>query len=128
MIERLAKFLRARGVDFATFGAMLDVGSRDGRQAVELAGLFPEAQVVAIECNHQTLEQCRRNVARNSRIRLVEKAINSHTGRCRFYPIDPQRTVTSWADGNPGASSLFLANGEYPVEAYAQNEVEVDCI
>lgn len=128
MIERLAKFLRKRNVNFDTFGTVFDIGSRDGLQAVELANLFPEADVVAIECNPGTLEQCRRNVAPNSRIRLISKAINSFTGRCLFYPIDPARTVTTWPDGNPGASSLFTATGDYPVEKYVQNKIDVDCI
>src|SRR5579872_6059376 len=109
MIERLGTFLRERGVDLDTFGVAFDIGSRDGLQALELTHLLRQAEVVAIECNQQTLEQCRRNVAQSSRIRLVEKAINSFTGRCPFYPIDPERTVTTWADGNPGASSLFVA-------------------
>jgi FkbM family methyltransferase len=128
MIERLANFLRRRGVDFDTFGAVFDIGSRDGIQAVELANLFGEAEVVAIECNRETLEKCRRNVAHNPRIRLVDKAINSYTGRCAFYPIDPARTITTLPDGNPGASSLFIANADYPSEKYVQNKVDVDCI
>jgi FkbM family methyltransferase len=128
MIEGLAKFLRARGVDFDTFGAVFDIGSRDGLQAVELSKLFREADIVAIECNRETLEKCRRNVAQRPRITLVDKAINSYTGRCPFYPIDPVRTITTWADGNPGASSLFIATGEYPIEKYVQNKDEVDCI
>jgi FkbM family methyltransferase len=127
MIERLSKFLRARNVDFDTVGTVFDIGSRDGLQAVELADTFRKSEVVAIECNRDTLEQCRLNIAHNSRIKLVDKAINSYTGRCCFYPIDPARTITTWSDGNPGASSLFLATGEYPAEKYAQTEVEVDC-
>jgi FkbM family methyltransferase len=127
MIERLANFLTRSGADFAGFGTVFDIGSRDGLQAVELSKLFPEAQIVAVECNRQTLEQCRANFAPHPRIRLVDKAINSHTGRCTFYPIDPARTITTWPDGNPGASSLFVATGDYPAETYVQNEVEVEC-
>jgi FkbM family methyltransferase len=128
VIEQLAEILRIRGVDFATLGVIFDIGSRDGLQAVEFSNLFPEADIVAIECNRQTLERCRRNLADKPRITLIDKAINSHTGRCTFYPIDPTRTITTWKDGNPGASSLFIATGDYPVETYVQNEVEVDCI
>ena len=128
MIEQLVEFLRIRGVDFATFGVIFDIGSRDGLQAVEFSRQFPDADIVAVECNRETLEKCRRNVAQKPRIRLIDKAINSYTGRCTFYPIDPERTVTSWKDGNPGASSLFIANGDYPEESYVQNQVEVDCI
>jgi FkbM family methyltransferase len=128
MIERLAAFLRRRGIDFDTFGAVFDIGSRDGLQAVELAELFRAADIVAIECNRETIEKCGHNVAQNSRIKLVDKAINSYTGRCLFYPIDTARTITTWADGNPGASSLFVATGDYPAEKYVQSEVEVECI
>jgi len=127
MIEQLVEFLRIRGVDFATFGVIFDIGSRDGMQAVEFSRQFPDADIVAVECNRQTLETCRRNIAQKPRIRLIDKAINSYTGRCTFYPIDPARTVTSWKDGNPGASSLFIANGDYPEERYVQNQIEVDC-
>jgi len=128
MIEGLAKFLSLRGVDFGGFSTIFDIGSRDARQSLQLSRLFSNANIIAVECNPATLDQCRRNSAKHSRIKLVEKAINSHTGHCRFYPIDPERTVTSWKDGNPGASSLFVANGDYPIETYVQNEVEVECI
>jgi FkbM family methyltransferase len=128
MLRRLAAFLDRRGVDLGTFATVFDVGSRDALQAIELSGLFPNARVVAIECNPNTLELCRQNVAPHPRVTLVEKAINSHTGRCQFHPIDRERTVTSWPDGNPGASSLFLATGDYPPEQYVQSTVEVDCI
>jgi FkbM family methyltransferase len=128
MIGGLAKYLCSAGVDFGSFGTVFDIGSRDGRQSLQLAKLFPNATVVAVECNPETLGQCRRNVAKQPRIKLVEKAINSHTGRCRFFPIDTKRTITSWTDGNPGASSLFVATGDYPTETYVQNEIDVECI
>ena len=127
MIERLAEFLRKRGVNLSTFGNVFDIGSRDGLQAVELSKLFGEANIVAIECNRATLERCRQNIQPYPRIKLVDKAVNSYTGRCAFYPIDQERTITTWSDGNPGASSLFVATGDYPVETYVQNEAEVDC-
>src|SRR5689334_15065326 len=127
MLERLSTFLQNRRVDFDTFGTVFDIGSRDGLQAIDLSQVFPRANVVAVECNSATLETCRHNIAAHPRIRLVDKAINAFTGHCPFYPTDPSRTVTTWADGNPGASSLFIANGEYPAEKYVQNETEVEC-
>ena len=128
MIEQLLEFLRIRGVDFATIEVVFDIGSRDGVQAIEFSRQFPEAHIVAIECNPNTLDRCRRNIATSSRITLIDKAVNSYSGRCVFYPIDPLKTTTTWKDGNPGASSLFVANGEYPVETYVQDKVEVDCV
>lgn len=128
MIERLAAFLGRRGVDLETFCTVFDIGSRDALQAAELAALFPNSKIFAVECNPATLDLCRKNIAPHPSIRLVEKAINSHTGRCEFHPIDSTQTITSWRDGNPGASSLFLATGDYPAEQYAQGTIEVDCI
>jgi len=127
MLERFSTFLRNRRVDFDTFGTIFDIGSRDGLQAIELSRVFTKARVVAVECNSATLDICRRNLSAHPRIRLVDKAINSFTGRCPFYPIDPMRTITTWTDGNPGASSLFIANGDYPAETYVQNKTEVEC-
>ena len=124
MIERLSEFLRRRDVDLDTFSVVFDIGSRDGRQAIELSHLFPKAEIVAVECNPDTIDRCRRNIVSHSRIKLVTKAINSYSGRCPFYAIDAARTVTAWADGNPGASSLFVATAEeYPPEKYVQKRL-----
>ena len=53
--------------------------------------------------------------------------MNSFDGECTFYPINPQKTLTTWPDGNPGASSLFRSNGTYPLERYVQDEVRLPC-
>ena len=58
-------------------------------------------------------------------ISLVECAVGDRDGNATFHPMDPQRTVTTWADGNPGASSLFVASGKYEVETYVQGSEEV---
>ncbi len=107
--------------------AIFDCGSRDCRQSLELNTFYPDAEIYAFECNSQTLPQCRVVSNENKKIHLVEKAINSYNGKTKFHQIDPQKTQTSWPDSNPGASSLFVANGEYPHEKYVQNSVEVEC-
>ena len=38
---------------------------------------------------------------------------------------DPEKTITTWADGNQGANSLLKSNKDYPVETYFQNSVKV---
>lgn len=107
---------------------IFDVGSRDGAQSVEFYHAFPHARIYAFECNPNTLDLCRANIAPFAdRITLIEGAVCDYDGRIAFYPIDPERTITTWADGNPGASSLFRSNGQYTVETYVQNETEVPC-
>ncbi len=128
MIEDFVAVMWRHGLDPDAVRIVFDIGSRDGEQAIELSHLFPAAHVYAVECNPETLARCRASISSHSNITLIEKAVNGYTGRCKFYPIDTKRTITTWPDGNPGASSLFRATGDYPVEQYEQNEIEVDCI
>ena len=47
-------------------------------------------------------------------------------GHVVFHKIDRRRAVTTWADGNPGASSLFRASGAYDgIEKYVQTPIAV---
>jgi FkbM family methyltransferase len=105
---------------------VLDVGARDCRESVDFAAAFPAATVYAFECNPATLPACRAAAAAEPRIRLVEKAATDADGRTAFFPIDQARTVTGSADGNPGASSLFEASGDYPLEHYVQGRIDVE--
>lgn len=125
MIERFIEFLTQRGVTEPS--VIFDIGARDCQQSVEFAKRYPSAKIFAFECNPQTLPLCRSAVAENPSIVLTEKAVNSHDGTCTFYPINPQKTRTTWADGNPGASSLFRSNNTYPVETYVQDEITLPC-
>jgi FkbM family methyltransferase len=105
---------------------VFDVGSRDGAESVTFAEKFTEASVYAFECNPKTIPYLRERASKYTRIAAIEKAVTNYDGVTKFYPTNMQ-TVTSWADGNPGASSLFKANGNYPAEKYMQDEIEVPC-
>jgi FkbM family methyltransferase len=107
---------------------ILDIGSRDCQESIQLSERFPNARVFAFECNPNTLSICKSNIMKYPNINLIDKAVNTYNGTCTFYPIDQKKTVTTWKDGNPGASSLFKANGNYDViEKYVQNEIQVPC-
>lgn len=107
---------------------IFDVGSRDCEQSIEFYKAFPNAKIYAFECNPNTLPICKRNIENyHDRITLIEGAVADYDGEITFYPIDQQRTVTSWKDGNPGASSLFKSNGAYTAETYVQNEIRTNC-
>jgi FkbM family methyltransferase len=105
---------------------VLDVGARDCRESLDFAAAFPAATVYAFECNPATLPACRAAAAHEPRLTLTEKAVADSDGRKSFFPIDPKKTVTGSADGNPGASSLFEASGDYPLEQYVQDRIEVE--
>lgn len=107
---------------------IFDIGSRDCIQSIEFYNIFPNAKIYAFECNPNTLPICRTNIEKYSdRITLVEGAVCDYDGEIKFYPIDQEKTITSWEDGNPGASSLFKSNGTYSDEKYVQNEITVNC-
>ena len=107
--------------------SILDIGSRDCEQALEFAVAFPTAQIYAFECNPATIPICRQNAEKCGRVHFIEKAVNTFDGECTFYPTNKDKTVTTWKDGNPGASSLFIANNQYTYETYVQDIITVPC-
>ena len=107
---------------------ILDIGARDLTESIFLSENYPNAKVISFECNPQTLPICREKSKNYPNVELIDKAVNEYDGTCKFYPINPSKTKTTWEDGNPGASSLFIANDNYPFEKYVQDEIEVDCV
>ncbi len=109
-----------------TVRVILEIGARDCAETLDFHRAFPDAAIYAFECNPATLPLCRRAVAGLPGIHLIEKAVTDHDGHVTFFPIDQQKTITGQADGNPGASSLFLASPDYPEEKYVQGEIVVE--
>jgi FkbM family methyltransferase len=105
---------------------IVEIGARDCAETLDFEAAFPQARIVAFECNPATLPVCREAVRGHARVKLIEKAVSDRSGRVSFFPTDPARTVTKHANGNPGASSLFRAAPGYPHETYVQNEISVE--
>lgn len=121
-------FVNTISIDTDKEYVILDVGSRDCKQSIEFYNRFPNSRIYAFECNPNTLPICRKNIEKyRDRITLIEGAVADYDGEIMFYPIDQQKTKTSWEDGNPGASSLFKSNGSYTAEHYVQNEIKTNC-
>jgi len=127
VIDTFLKVLEKNKYDFNKKINIFDIGSRDCSQSNEFADSFPNANVYAFECNPSTIPICINNIIDNPRITLIDKAVNTYDGTCKFYPINPHKTITTWKDGNPGASSLFKSNGSYTIEHYVQDEIEIPC-
>lgn len=107
---------------------VFEFGSRYGEDTIEFAKRYPNAVVYAFECNENTLPECRRRIASYGNITLTPKAISDHDGPIHFYPIDKEKTITTWEDGNQGASSLLKASGKYRIEHYVQQDTVVEGI
>ena len=124
MIEQFVNYILDKNKEYVIF----DVGSRDCVQSIEFYNMFPNSKIYAFECNPNTLNICRKNIEPYSdRITLIEGAVCDYDGEIKFYPINQDKTLTSWKDGNPGASSLFVSNGQYTVEKYVQDEITTNC-
>ena len=124
MIEKFVNYILDKNKEYVIF----DVGSRDCVQSIEFYNMFPNSKIYAFECNPNTLNICRKNIEPYSdRITLIEGAVCDYDGEIKFYPINQDKTLTSWKDGNPGASSLFVSNGQYTVEKYVQDEITTNC-
>lgn len=107
---------------------IFDIGSRDGLQSIEFYNHFPNAIIYCFECNPNTIHICKKNIENyKDRIILIEGAVCDYDGEITFYPINQQQTITSWEDGNPGASSIFKSNGTYTEEHYIQYEITTNC-
>jgi len=104
---------------------VFEFGARYCEDSLEFSKTFPESIIYSFECNPATLDKCREIVTQNNRIILIESAIGDFNGTTNFYPINKQKTLTTWSDGNQGASSLFKASGNYPIEKYVQDEIQV---
>jgi len=125
MIERFIDILEIDKFDHSLAKVILDVGSRDGLQSLEFSEVFHDAEIHAFECNPDTFDQVLSNTKNCSKIKANNCAVNDYDGECTFYQIDKEATKTPWADGNPGASSLFISNGSYTHEEYIQKEIKV---
>lgn len=107
---------------------IIEIGARDCAETVRLANQYEKAKIFTFECNPATIEICRERVAGLNNVTLIEKAITNTNGQIKFYPTNPEKTMTTWPDGNPGASSIFKASGKYPVETYIQDEIVVEAV
>jgi len=114
------------GIDNIKF--IFEFGSRYGEDSMLFAQSYPKATVYAFECNPNTLAICESNTSKYKNIQLTKKAVSDIDGEVSFFKIDQSKTKTTWADGNQGASSLFVASGKYPVEQYVQEEITVESI
>ncbi len=108
-----------------------DCGSRDALNGLELARQLNAEELHVFECNPQAIELCRKTIGEYrgaTRVYLNPCAIAEKEQELDFYPIDPKETVTSWKDGNIGASSLYKANPAYPYERYVQTRITVNAV
>jgi FkbM family methyltransferase len=106
-------------INFNEIKTILDIGSRDGCQSLELNRWFPHAKIYAFEPVRENYEFTLNNVSPIDNIKAYPYAINSYKGKTKFYEV---------YNGNVGASSLLQTTNHWRSAQWAQKETEVDCI
>ncbi len=104
---------------------IFDIGSRDCQESVRFSQYYKNANIYAFECNPSTIPLCKKNISSHKKIHLTEKAVTDKVGVVTFYPINTKKTISVHKDGNPGASSLFRANGSIKNEVFFQDKIKV---
>lgn len=116
-----------RYMDVREVTSIWEIGSRDGQDARRLSQVFSGSVVHAFEPNPDTFDAVQAAaVTSHGAVVAHNVALCSESGPLVFHKICPSQTLTTWADGNPGASSLFPSNGAYDaIETYGQIRIQV---
>lgn len=103
-----------------------EIGSRDGQDAKAMLEVFPFAKVKCFEPNPDTFKMVEEVSTKSfGKIMALNIALSDSDGEITFHKIDTSSTVTTWQDGNPGASSMFIASPDYEVVKYYQIPIKV---
>jgi FkbM family methyltransferase len=101
---------------------ILEIGSRDLQQSIELSEIYKHAKIYAFECNEESYKNIKTLIKEYPNITAINKAVNIYDGTCAFYPIDTS------IHNNPGASSIFKSTGKYNhIEVLPQKQTIVEC-
>lgn len=122
-VEKVIKYIHPHKIK-----TIYDIGAGDCTESIELAEYFKNSHVYAFEANPACILDCAKKIINNPRITLMPICVNHYNGFVKFHPINQEKTETTWPDGNPRASSIFISNGTYKQESYVQDEIEIPCM
>lgn len=105
-------------VDFSKVKTVLEIGSRDGCQALELSRWFPQATIYSFEPNPSAFGWVSKNASMCNRIEVIPFAVSEIAGEVSFYQV---------INGNIGASSLYKVNHPRSFE-WKQKEIKVQSV
>ena len=106
-------------VDFKSIQVIVDIGSRDLEQSVELHSVFPKAKIYAFEPNPESYQKCLEKAPEY--IKVYPWALLDYDGETSFYSVSQET--------NHGASSVFEPT-EFVVGVDAVNglkKIKVPC-
>lgn len=107
-------------MDTSSIHTILECGSRDCLDAIEMNEFYKPKIIYAFECNPDSVLVCERNSKNYSKVRMIPFAVTNTDTPVPFYATDMEKSV----DKNIGASSL-LQHFENNLNGYVQKQVSV---
>jgi FkbM family methyltransferase len=90
---------------------IIEAGSRDLIDALELEKIYPNATIYSFECNPECVELCKHNLQFSKNIIFTDKALSEINGFVEFYSLDSE----AYTQLDPGVSSLYHYNDNYNI-------------
>jgi FkbM family methyltransferase len=118
-----ASLIRQFGCDL-----VLDIGSRDGKQAVLFQDILPQARVVAFEANPLNYQRMARDPLLRGRITMLPWAVSDADGHATFHVADADYQATETEENNLGISSLLVHPGVKSSQNVEVRTVRLDTI
>ncbi len=116
-------------VDFDSLKTVMEIGSWDALDSIEIARLLPNAQVHIFEAAADNIPICNANINRTdvkNRIKLWNMAGNDRTGILEFNAVDIERSETKYNRGVGSKYKLIPGlEGGFINEHWAQKPVKV---
>lgn len=101
---------------------ILECGSRDCLDAIEMFKHYNPQIVYSFECNPESIQVCKQNIIDYPSIHLIEKALSDKDGEIDFYATDMEKSL----DKNIGASSALVHSGGQTT--FIQKKIKVPCV
>lgn len=109
-------------IDKNKIHTIVECGSRDCLDAIELNKYYHPDMIYSFECNPESIPVCKENIEGIGNIKLIEKAVYNENGIVDFYPTDMKRSI----DKNIGASSLLWHRDNK--NEFFQKKIQVESI
>lgn len=115
LVEETRKYIKDDEIN-----TILELGSRDGMQAVELANHYPNAVIYTFECNPTSIPLVEKNIKEYKNINIETYAVSDKTETIDFFPCS----------SNIGASSIYKPSGKYDKieKYYLSDTIQVQAI
>jgi FkbM family methyltransferase len=109
-------------IDSNSIKTIVECGSRDCLDAIELNEYYKPNMIYSFECNPESVVVCEKNIIGIPNIKLIDKAVYKEDTSVDFYATDMENSI----DKNIGASSL-LYHRDNKIEFF-QKKIFVDAI